>query len=107
MTAIQTEAEAYILNGHLAVTVEGRVHEAEPDVGWGGGAEIDEIYFTNGKRIPSRMWQRLTQKDFDACTDALEGNGLVRAWERRAEHAFEYAKLKREDAMLSGLERGV
>lgn len=100
MTAIQTEAEAYILGGHLAVIVEGRIHPAEPDVGWGGGAEIDEIRFTNGKPIPSRMWQRISQKDLDACTDALEGDGGARYWELRQDMLADRADAMRDDRML-------
>ena len=71
--AILVEAETYILDGHMPVLVEGRVHPDEPDVGCGECPEIDEILFTNGKPIPTRMWQRLTQKDIDACHDALLG----------------------------------
>lgn len=99
--ATETEAEAYILGGHMAVIVEGRVFDAEPDVGCGESAEIDEIYFaSNGKPIPSRMWQRLSDKDFKACEDALLGNGLVSAWERRQEHLANLADLRRDDRLL-------
>ena len=100
MPALETEADAYILDGHLAVIVEGRIHPAEPDVGCGESAEIDEIYFSNGKPIPSRMWQRLSQKDLDACTDALMGAGRVSAWERRQDWLADRADARRDDALL-------
>lgn len=64
------ETEARIRNG-LPVTVIGRVHPAEPDVGCGPCAEIDDICWLGGKSIPTRMWQDLTQADIDACHDAL------------------------------------
>lgn len=105
--ATRTEAEAYILGGHLAVTVEGRIHDAEPDVGCGESADVDEIYFSNGKRIPTRMWKRLSQKDLDACEAALLGDGMVSAWELRQDMLADRADARRDDALLCQMERGL
>ena len=68
--AKETEAEARILNG-LPVLVYGRIHPAEPDVGCGESAEIDEICWMSGKPIPDSMWKRMKRADFDACEQAL------------------------------------
>jgi len=66
----ELEAEARILGG-LPVIVIGRVYPAEPDVGCGESAEIDDISWPCGKPIPDRMWERMTQDDISACQDAL------------------------------------
>lgn len=66
----QIEAPARIKRG-LPVIVVGRVHPAEPDVGCGPCAEIDDICWPDGRSIPTRMWQDLTQAEIDACHDAL------------------------------------
>lgn len=83
--ATETEAEARILGG-LPVLVIGRIHEAEPDIGCAESAEIDDICWLSGKSIPTRMWERLSQKDYDACEDALlcaaDGAAVQRFWER-------------------------
>jgi hypothetical protein len=68
----QIEAEAKILGG-LPVLVIGRVHAAEPDVGCGESAEIDDICFTDGTPIATLMWERLSGDDYDACMAALLG----------------------------------
>lgn len=68
--AKEVETEARILGG-LPVIVIGRIHPAEPDVGCGESAEIDDICWMSGKSIPDSMWERLPQKDIDACQDAL------------------------------------
>lgn len=68
--AIERETEARILNG-LPVLVYGRIHPAEPDVGCGESAEIDEICWMSGRPIPTRMWERISDSDFRACEEAL------------------------------------
>jgi hypothetical protein len=68
----QIEVEAKILGG-LPVLVIGRVHLAEPDVGCGESAEIDDICFTDGTPIATLMWERLSGDDYDACMAALLG----------------------------------
>ena len=65
-----TEAEARILNG-LPVIVYGRIHPAEPDVGCDESAEIDDICWMSGKPIPTKMWQRISDEDIEACEQAL------------------------------------
>lgn len=84
--SVFVEAEAYILNGNLLVRVEGKIHPAEPDVGCGESAELDDILFLNGKSIPNRMWQRISSKEIEACEDALlsaaEGAAAERFWAR-------------------------
>lgn len=67
---VELEAEARILGG-MPVLVVGRIYPAEPDVGCGESAEIDDICWPSGKPIPTRMWARLSQADLDACQDAL------------------------------------
>ena len=80
------ETEHHILGGNLPVIVVGRIHPAEPDVGCGESAEIDDILFMNGKSIPTRMWQRISWKELDACQDALlsaaDGAAAERFWDR-------------------------
>lgn len=66
----QLEAEAKILRG-LPVIVVGRVWPAEPDVGAAPSAEIDDICWPSGKSIPTRMWERLSDADYEACQEAL------------------------------------
>lgn len=68
--AKEVEAEARILNG-LPVLVYGRIHPAEPDVGCGESAEIDDICWTSGKSIPDSMWKRMKREDVEACQQAL------------------------------------
>ena len=81
----ETEAEARILGG-LPVLVLGRIHPAEPDIGCSESAEIDDICWLSGKSIPTAMWERLSQKDIDACQDALlgeaESSATRRFWDR-------------------------
>lgn len=95
----QLETEHHILDGNLPVIVVGRVHPAEPDVGCGECAEIDDILFMNGKSIPTRMWQRISSKELDACEDALlsaaEGSAVQRFWER-----VDYYRERQKDASL-------
>ena len=84
--AHEIETEHYILDGNLPVIVVGRIHPAEPDVGCGESAEIDDILFMNGKSIPTRMWKRISDKELDACEDALlaaaDGAAVQRFWDR-------------------------
>jgi hypothetical protein len=68
----QIEAEAKILGG-LPVLVIGRVHPAEPDVGCGESAEIEDLQWLSGTPIPTLMWERLSGDDYDACMAALLG----------------------------------
>jgi hypothetical protein len=80
-----TEAQARILGG-LPVLVIGRIHPAEPDVGYGESAEIEDICWLSGKPIPASMWDRLTTKDLKDCEDALlcqgESDAAQRFWAR-------------------------
>lgn len=76
---VELEAEARVIGG-LPVIVVGRIYPAEPDVGCGESAEIDDILLPCGKPIPTRMWARLSQADITACQDALLGARID--WER-------------------------
>ena len=91
------EGEAYILGGHLRVTVTGRIHPAEPDVGMGECPEIDEIRWANGKPIRDSIWRRMTQKDTDACHDALL-RGAEENAEGYADYLYELARDARMEA---------
>lgn len=71
---VELEAEARLLGG-MPVLAVGRVYLAEPDVGCGESAEIDDICWPSGKPIPTRMWARMSQADLDACQDALLDQG--------------------------------
>jgi len=73
MMLAEIEAETRILGG-LPVIVVGRIHPAEPDVGFGESAEIDDICWLSGKPVPAQMWKRLTQDDISACQNALLGS---------------------------------
>lgn len=66
----QIETEARILGG-LPVIVIGRVYPAEPDVGCGESAEVDDICWLSGKPIPTVMWQRISDSDYRDLCDAL------------------------------------
>ena len=102
--ARELETEHHILGGNLPVIVVGRIHEAEPDVGCGECAEIDDIQFLNGKSIPTRMWRRITSKELDACQDALlsaaDGACAERFYERM-DYWRGVAKDRALDAMVS------
>jgi hypothetical protein len=56
------EIETTILE-EMPVKVYGRIHRAEPDVGYAGGAEIDEIEWANGKPIRRGVWRRLSNAE--------------------------------------------
>jgi hypothetical protein len=93
--ARQTEADARILGG-LPVIVIGRIYPAEPDVGiFDEQPEVEDICWSTGKPIPSHMWERLTDKDFDACKEAL----LEGAAEAAASYA-DYLYDQRRDRQL-------
>ena len=98
----ELETEHHILGGNLPVIVVGRIHAAEPDVGCGECAEIDDILFMNGKSIPTRMWKRITSKELDACQDALlsaaDGAAAERFYER-----MDYWRGIAKDRALEGL----
>ena len=65
------ETEARILGG-LPVTVIGKVHPAEPDVGiFDKQPEVIDIRWNSGRSIPKSMWLRLSDEDFSACEEAL------------------------------------
>lgn len=105
MSAARTlETEHHILGGNLPVIVVGRIHPAEPDVGCGECAEIDDILFMNGKSIPTRMWKRITSKEIDACEEALleasEGAAVERFY-ARVDYYRQIAKDRALDAMVS------
>lgn len=87
------EAEARILGG-LPVRVIGRIHEAEPDVGIGETAEIDEIEWLSGSPVPDSIWKRLTRKDEDALHDALLGAQTDRAADR-ADYLYEQYRARK------------
>ena len=100
----ELETEHHILGGNLPVIVVGRIHPAEPDVGCGESAEIDDILFLNGKSIPSRMWKRISSKEIDACQDALLAAADGAAAERfyaRMDYWREIAKDRALDAMVA------
>ena len=100
----ELETQHHILGGYLPVIVVGRIHPAEPDVGCGETAEIDDILFLNGKPIPTRMWQRITSKELDACQDALlsaaDGAAVERFYER-VDYYRQIAKDRALDAQVS------
>ena len=92
------EANAYILGG-LPVTVSGRIHPAEPDVGiFSEQPEVYAICWMSGKPIPDHMLERMTQDDHDACADALLGGARDYA-EGLADYRYEQ---RRDDALLRG-----
>lgn len=100
----ELETEHHILGGNLPVIVVGRIHAAEPDVGCGECAEIDDILFMNGKSIPTRMWKRISWKEISACEDALMSAAESAATERFYERMDYYrstAKDRALDAMVS------
>jgi hypothetical protein len=68
--AREVEIETTILED-MPVTVYGRIHEPEPDVGFYGCAEIDAIEWANGKPIRDGVWRRLTAKEIARIEDEL------------------------------------
>lgn len=71
--AKHTEAHARILGG-LPVLITGWVYAAEPDVGCGESAEIDEVCWLSGQPLPDHMQNRMSKEDEEECCDALLGN---------------------------------
>ena len=98
----EIETEYHILDGNLPVIVVGRIHPAEPDVGCGECAELDDIRFMNGKSIPTRMWKRIPSKELEACEDALlsasEGAAVERFYGR-----MDYYRAQAKDRALERL----
>lgn len=88
------ETEARILGG-LPVLVIGRVHPAEPDIGCGESAEIEDICWLSGKSVPDSIWKRLKRKDEDALHEAI-----LAAAEGRAADRADYLYEQRRDAQL-------
>jgi hypothetical protein len=100
--ATEVETEARILGG-LPVIVVGRVYPAEPDVGCGESAEVDDICWPSGKSIPTRMWERISQKDLDACHDALldEGsNAAVAMFWAKVDYLHQQARDRKLDEQI-------
>jgi hypothetical protein len=95
--AQQIEAPARIKRG-LPVIAVGRVYPAEPDVGAGPCADLDDICFPDGRSIPTHWWQDLTQADLDACHDALLNGG--NDW--RADYG-DYLYEQRRDRQLEAM----
>jgi hypothetical protein len=93
--ARQTEADARILGG-LPVIVIGRIYPAEPDVGiFDEQPEVEDICWSTGKPIPTHMWERLTDADYEACKEALLGG----AADAQADYG-DYLYEQRRDALM-------
>jgi hypothetical protein len=90
-----TEADARILGG-LPVIVIGRIYPAEPDVGiFDEQPEVEDICWSTGKPIPTHMWERLTDADYEACKEALLGG----AADAQADYG-DYLYEQRRDALM-------
>lgn len=74
------------VRGGLPVLVTCRLYPAEPDVGCGESAEIEDICWLSGKPISNAVWRSIPQADFDRIEDealsAGESSAVRRFWER-------------------------
>jgi len=97
------EAKARILGG-LPVIVIGRIHPAEPDVGiFDEQPEVEDICWSSGKPIPTHMWERLSDADYDACKEAL----LEGADDWAADRADYLYEQRRDRQLVDAWERGL
>lgn len=101
--AHRIEACAHILGG-LPVLVIGRIHPAEPDVGiFDEQPEVEDICWSSGKPIPTHMWEKLSDADYDVCREALL-DGAADLAADRADYLYEQRRERRiDDAWERGL----
>ena len=87
------------VRGGLPVLVTCRLYPAEPDVGAGESAEIEDICWLSGKSVSNRVWRSIPQKDFDRLEEealsAGEGEAVRWFWER-----VDYARERSKDREL-------